>query len=359
MNEMEATLVQLDPQVAERVDALIEAGRARECVELSEVDGLAQELGLSDEEAEAIHERIESAGMALRHDCGQDAEQAGYRNPELAETTTDALQLFFNELSRHPLLSKEEEIELAKAIERGDLDAKEKLINSNLRLVVSNARRYMRQDLNLLDLIQEGILGLIRASEKFDYRKGFKFSTYATFWIRQAIQRALESKERTIRVPNQVAQRERKVMRTERELAAKLGRDPTTEEVAAETELEPAQVEEIRDLSRVVTSLDRPVSDDGDSAPLGELVAEERPGPADEVEVSLRDRALRAAVEELPERERRVVQLRYGIDGDDPTPIREAARKLEMKQGEVRELEAKALERLARLREIEALEDAA
>jgi RNA polymerase primary sigma factor len=358
-DEMEATIVELDPQVAERVDALIEAGRARDCVELSEVDALVQELGLSDDEAEAIHDRVESGGMALRDDCGQEAEQAGYRNPELAETTTDALQLFFNELSRHPLLSREEEVELAKAIERGDLEAKEKLINSNLRLVVSNARRYMRQDLNLLDLIQEGILGLIRATEKFDYRKGFKFSTYATFWIRQAIQRALESKERTIRVPNQVAQRERKVMRIERELATKLGRDPTTEEVAKEAELDPAEVEEIRDLSRVVTSLDRPVGGEDDSASLGELVAEERPGPADEVEVSLRDRALRDAVEELPEPERRVIQLRYGINGDDPTPIREASRKLEMKQGEVRELGSKALERLARLREVEGLRDAA
>jgi len=356
---MEATAVELDPQVAERVDALIEAGRERDCVELSEVDKLVQELGLSDADGEAIHERVEAAGLALRDDCGQEAEQAGYRNPELAETTTDALQLFFNELRRHPLLSRAEEVELAKAVERGDLEAKERLINSNLRLVVSNARRYMRQDLNLLDLIQEGILGLIRATEKFDYRKGFKFSTYATFWIRQAIQRALESKERTIRVPNQVAQRERKVMRIERELAAKLGQDPTTEQIAEEAELTPAQVDEIRDLSRVVTSLDRSVGGEDDSASLGELVAEERAGPDEEVEVNLRDRALREAVEELPEPERRVIQLRYGINGDDPTPIREASRRLEMKQGELRELESKALERLARLREVEGLSDVA
>jgi RNA polymerase primary sigma factor len=356
---MEATAVELDPQVAERVDALIEAGRARDCVELSEVDKLVQELGLRDEDAEAIHERVESAGLALRDDCGQEAEQAGYRNPELAEATTDALQLFFNELRRHPLLSREEEVELAKAVERGDLEAKERLINSNLRLVVSNARRYMRQDLNLLDLIQEGILGLIRATEKFDYRKGFKFSTYATFWIRQAIQRALESKERTIRVPNQVAQRERKVMRIERELAAKLGRDPSAEQIAKEAELTPEQVDEIRDLSRVVTSLDRSIGGEDDSASLGDLVAEERAGPDEEVEVSLRDRALRDAVAELPEPERRVIQLRYGINGDDPTPIREASRKLEMKQAELRELESKALERLARLREVEGLRDAA
>jgi RNA polymerase primary sigma factor len=155
-----------------------------------------------------------------------------------------------------------------------------------------------------------------------------------------------------------VAQRERKVIRIERELAAKLGRDPTTEEVAAEAELEPAQVDEIRDLTRVVTSLDRPLGTEEGTA-FGEMVAEERPGPEEEVQVSLRDRTLRAAVAELPEPERRVIELRYGIDGENPTPIREASRRLEMKQAEVRELESKALERLARVREVESLSDAA
>src|SRR5919197_635759 len=255
--EMNPTAVELDPPVEERVQALIEAGRPAECVDLSEVDSLVQEMNLTDEEEQLIHERIEAAGLSIEDDCGkQAAEPAGYRNGELAEQTTDALQLFFNEMRKYPLLTKEEEIELAQAVERGDLEAKERLINSNLRLVVSNARRYMRQDLNLLDLIQEGILRLIRASEKFDWRKGYKFSTYATFWIRQAIQRALESKERTIRVPNQVAQRERKVMRIERELATKLGRDPTTEEVADASELDLRTITRIRDAARTVTSLD-------------------------------------------------------------------------------------------------------
>jgi RNA polymerase primary sigma factor len=356
--ETNETTVELDPAVEARVDALIEAGRPADCVELSEVDALAQDLGLTDEHAEAVHERIEASGLAIEDDCGQDAEQDGYTNGELAVQTTDALQLFFNELRKHPLLTREEEVELAKAIERGDLEAKERLINSNLRLVVSNARRYMRQDLNLLDLIQEGILGLIRASEKFDWRKGYKFSTYATFWIRQAIQRALESKERTIRVPNQVAQRERKVMRIERELAAKLGHDPTAEEIAKEADLEPAQVEEIRDLSRVVTSLDRPVGEE-EGASLGTLVPDERTGPSEEVALSLRDETLRRAVDELPEDERKVIQLRYGINGDEPTPLRETSRRLEMKQGEVKKLEERALDRLAREREVEALQDAA
>ncbi len=356
--EMNPTAVELDPGVEERVVALIEAGRPADCVELSEVDSLTQEMGLSEEEAELVHERIEAAGLSIDDDCGRQAEQAGYRNGELAEATTDALQLFFNERRRYPLLTKDEEIELAQAAERGDLEAKERLINSNLRLVVSNARRYMRQDLNLLDLIQEGILGLIRASEKFDWRKGYKFSTYATFWIRQAIQRALESKERTIRVPNQVAQRERKVMRIERELATKLGRDPTTEEIAKEAELEPAQVDEIRDLSRVVTSLDRPVGEE-DASSLGEFIPDERIGTAEEVHMSLRDDTLRRAVEELPDEERKVIQLRYGINGDEPTPLREASRRLELKPSEVRDIEGRALKRLGQVREVEALQDAA
>src|SRR6185295_13356050 len=295
---MEAS-VTLDREVEERVAALIEGGREKNCVDLSDVDKLVQERDLSEDQEHEVHERIEAAGLRISDDCGQHADQDGYRNGDLAEQTTDALQLFFNELRKYPLLSKEEEIELAKGIERGDLEAKEKLINSNLRLVVSNARRYMRQDLNLLDLIQEGILGLIRATEKYDWRKGYKFSTYATFWIRQAIQRALESKERTIRIPNQVAQRERKVMRIERALATKLGRDPSTEEVAEAAELHPAQVEEIRDLTRVVTSLDRTVGDE-DASALGEFIPDERSGPSEEVAVSLRDQTLRRAVEDLP-----------------------------------------------------------
>ena len=357
--EMNPTATELDPAVEERIQALIVGGRPADCVDLSEVDKLVQEFDLSEEEGEQIQERIEAAGLSVEDDCGKDAaEPAGYRNGELAETTTDALQLFFNEMRKYPLLTKQEEIELAQAVERGDLEAKERLINSNLRLVVSNARRYMRQDLNLLDLIQEGILGLIRASEKFDWRKGYKFSTYATFWIRQAIQRALESKERTIRVPNQVAQRERKVMRLERELATKLGRDPSTEEVAEAAELEPAQVEEIRDLTRVVTSLDRPVGEE-DASALGDFIPDERSGPSEEVAVSLRDQTLRRAVEDLPEDERKVIRLRYGINGDEPTPLRETSRRLELKPSEVKELEERGLSRLAQAREVEAMREAA
>jgi RNA polymerase primary sigma factor len=343
------------PEVA----ALIARGEERGCINLSEFDELAQALELVDEDVDTLEAHLEAQGIDITDDCGRaGVEPTSFRNGELAAATTDALQLFLNEIRRYPLLTAQEEVDLSKRIEQGDLEAKERMINSNLRLVVSLAKKYQGQELSLLDLIQEGIFGLIRASEKFDWRKGYKFSTYATFWIRQAIQRALESRERTIRVPNQVAQRERKVMRIERELATKLGRDPTTEEVAKEAELEPAQVEEIRDLTRVVTSLDRPVGEE-DGSSMGEFVQDERIGPSEEVALSFRDQAIRRAVQDLPENERKVIQLRYGINGDEPTPLREASRRLELKPSEVKTLEERGLSRLAEAREVEAMREAA
>ena len=233
--------------------ALIARGEESGCINLSELDEQITALDLPDEEVESIHERIDEAGIDLSDDCGRiGVAQTNFRPDELTGATTDALQLFLNELRRYPLLSKEEEIELAKRVEQGDLEAKERMINSNLRLVVSIAKKYQGQELSLLDLIQEGIFGLIRAVEKFDYRKGFKFSTYATFWIRQAIQRGLANKARTIRIPVHIGQRERKIARTERELSAKLGRDPTDEEVAKAVELPLNQVEEVREAARAI-----------------------------------------------------------------------------------------------------------
>src|ERR671919_1493369 len=218
-----------------QIQALLDRGEEHECLELSEVNDVVDGLGLEDEEVEALYEEIQRRNIELRDDCGRESPKAStYVNGDLAGATTDALQLFMNEIGRHPLLTKEQEVELAKRIERGDKPAKDQMVNSNLRLVVSIAKRYQGHGLSLLDLIQEGIIGLIRAVEKFDHRKGFKFSTYATWWIRQAVQRGVANKARTIRIPVNVLDRERRLARVERELAARLGREPTDEEVIAE-----------------------------------------------------------------------------------------------------------------------------
>ncbi len=339
---------------------LLESGEEIGCVNLSELDALARRLDVPDDELCALHEAVEARGIHVTDDCGRsEVPPTDYANAGLAIATTDALGLFLNEIRRHPLLTAAEEVELSKRIEQGDAAAKECMINSNLALVVSIAKKYPQNELPLLDLIQEGIFGLIRATEKFDWRRGFKFSTYATYWIRQAIQRGIENKARTIRVPTNIAQRERKIQRTRRALATKLGRDPSDEEIAAEAELPLAQVEAMADIARTVTSLDRPVGEDGDTA-LGELLGDERAGPAEEVEVALRDEAIRIALADLPTEERKVVELRYGVDGiDGPVGLRETSRRLGITQPETRKLEARALERLAGVRELEALREAA
>jgi RNA polymerase primary sigma factor len=293
-------------------------------------------------------------------DCGRTGvEQTSYVNGDLAQHTTDAMALFLQEVRRHPLLTRAEEVSLAKRIERGDLEAKERLINSNLRLVIANARKYQGHELPLLDLIQEGIFGLIRAAEKFDWRRGYKFSTYATFWIRQAIQRALDNRARTIRIPVHLGQRERKIARAQSELAAQLGREPTDAEIAQAAELSLDEVLEAREAARVVTSLDRPVGEEEETE-LGALLPSGERSPEEEVDILLREDALRRALERLPEREREVVKLRYGLDGNpDPAPLSETGRRLGMSQDAVRKLERKALSELAESRELDGLRPAA
>ena len=217
---------------------------------------------------------------------------------ERSAGVVESLELFLRRARLHPLLTAAEEIELAKRIERGDLEAKERMINANLRLVVSQARRYQGHGLPMEDLVQEGMLGLIRAVEKFDWRRGFKFSTYGTLWIRQAIQRGLQNHGRTIRVPVHVSQRQVKVRKIESELSTKLGREPTDEEIAVVAELPLEDIAELRELSRAMTSLDQPVSEDGETA-LGDLLASDRPEPLEEVAVSERDQRVNEAVRRL------------------------------------------------------------
>jgi RNA polymerase primary sigma factor len=345
--------------VRPEVAALLARGEERGCVNLSEFDELVQALELMDDDVDALEAHLEAQGIDIGDDCGRaGVEPTTFRNGELAAATTDALQLFLNEIRRYPLLTAGQEVDLSKRIEQGDLGAKERMINSNLRLVVSIAKKYQGQELSLLDLIQEGIFGLIRASEKFDWRKGYKFSTYATFWIRQAIQRGLANKARTIRIPVHIGQRERKIVRAERDLSTSLGREPTDEEIATAAELPLEQVEEVRDAARTVTSLDRPIGEEGDTA-LGDVLEGGSPPVDQEVEVSLSEELLRRTIEELPETERDVIRLRFGFEDDDPQPLRETGRRLGLSAERVRQIESRALKRLALRRELEALREVA
>ena len=274
------------------------------------------------------------------------------------EGSLDSLDLFFRQARRHALLTAAEEVELAQRVERGDLEAKDRMIDANLRLVVSQARRYQGLGLPLEDLVQEGMLGLIRAVEKFDWRRGFKFSTYGTLWIRQAIQRGVQNSGRTIRIPVHVAQRQVKVRKVESELNAKLSRDPTDEEIAEVAELPVEQVAEIRELARSLASLDQAISDDGEVA-LGDVLPSDRPGPFDEVADSMRQQQVADIVGRLPEPERKVIELRFGLSGDEPRTVRQTGTALGISSARASELEDKALRRLAETAGVESLRIAA
>ena len=289
--------------------------------------------------------------------AGPDAIGTVVESGEFAGATTDALQLFLNEISRYPLLSAAQEVDLAKRIERGDPAAKERMIQSNLRLVVSIAKRYQGHELALLDLIQEGVIGLIRAVEKFDWRRGYKFSTYATWWITQAVQRGVGNKSRTIRVPIHVLDIERKLAKAEVALQARLGRPPSDKEIAEAAKVSLEQVLEVRHTARSVTSLDLEVGEEG-GATLGDLLPGRSPEPVEEIHVSLRDTALRSAVEALPEPYRSVVGLRYGLD-EEPLTVEMTRRRLHISRDKVMAFEREALERLAVERELQALREAA
>src|SRR3954466_5914097 len=342
--------------VDQRLQILLEQGEELGCLNLSAVNEFLQEADLDQEQTEGFFEQLEERHITLSDDCARGAGPEGrYVTGAPAAATTDALQLFLNEAGRYKLLTASEEVELAKRIERGDKAAKDLMINSNLRLVVSIAKKYQGHGISLLDLIQEGIIGLIRAVEKFDWRRGYKFSTYATWWIRQAVQRGVANKSRTIRIPVHIVEREQKISRAERELLTRLERDPTDEEIAEKSKLSLKHVQEVRAAARAVTSLDKPIGSEGDTS-FGDLIAGEAAEPSEEVHVSLAERAVRSAVETLPEREREVVKLRYGLNGDrDPQSLEQIGRVLGITRERVRQIEAQALARLAERREVAAL----
>ncbi|HSP70773.1 MAG TPA: sigma-70 family RNA polymerase sigma factor [Gaiellaceae bacterium] len=278
---------------------------------------------------------------------------------EAREISTDSLQLFLRDVGKVDLLTAAQEVELAKRIERGDHRAKQEMVEANLRLVVSIAKRYRNQGLPFLDLIQEGTIGLVRAAEKFDYRKGFKFSTYATWWIRQAVARALADKARTIRMPVHVVEKLNKIVRSERKLRAELGREPTSAEIAVDLELTLEEVETIRRTAQTPVSLEKPVGDEEESEFGHFLTDESMPLPDEAAETTLRKEALLKILGALSPRERRVLELRYGLNGEHPRTLDEVGRTFNVTRERIRQIENQSLKKLRALADSVKLKDVA
>ena len=340
----------------EEIHQLLDRGEAAGFLDASEIADAIEAAELEPPDLEALQKELEERGIEVIEPPKEPVREptAPPRATEVLETTTDALQLFLREIGRHPLLTAADEVELSKAIEQGDMAAKRRMIECNLRLVVSIAKNYRNQGLPFLDLIQEGMFGLIRAVEKFEWQRGLKFSTYATWWIRQAVARAIADKARTIRVPVHVVERMQKMHRAERHLWTQLAREPTLEEIADEAGLPLQQALEVRAAARASTSLDQPIGEQEDAV-FGDLVAGEDPLPEEETERRLQKEALDRALESLPERDRRVLELRYGLRGEEPHTLEHIGRRLGITRERVRQIEIESLARLASLREIDAV----
>jgi RNA polymerase primary sigma factor len=338
---------------SEHARSLVEGAEERGFIEPSELEAFALEHDLNEEEVEQLSRELEAIGLEIGQPA---AEAARTPQPLPAETqalsgSADSLQLFLADVGRHKLLTAAEEVTLAKAIERGDPAAKRRMIESNLRLVVSIAKGYRGLGVPFLDLIQEGTLGLNRAVEKFDWRRGYKFSTYATWWIRQSVQRAVANHARTIRVPVHVVERQQKLSRAARRLEVELGREATKEELAEATGLPIQHVDEAMGAAQASVSLNQSVGAD-DEGELGDLFADrEAVDPFDEAEESLRRQGVRRALDALPERERRILELRFGFEGE-PWTLEAIGHELDLTRERVRQLEGQALARLAAIRDL-------
>jgi len=359
-----------DLQELEEIKGLIAHGMQIGVLTHAEIAQATAELGLEDIDVEELNRIFERCEIELVEEIDpaaaespiieRAAEKRTRRKAALnlePEGTTDGLQLFLKGIGKVRLLTAQEEVELSKRIERGSFEAKQRMVESNLRLVVSIAKRYRNQGLPFLDLIQEGTLGLVRATEKYDYRRGFKFSTYATWWIRQAIARALADKARTIRIPVHIVEKLNRIGRAERKLMTGLGREPTAEEIAEVTGIEPDEVESIRRSAQTPISLEKPVGDE-ENTEFGRLIADEQAeSPYERAVEALTNEALREALENLSYRERRVIELRYGLGDQHPRTLDEIGRTFNVTRERIRQIEHQSLKKLQSLRETQRLRD--
>jgi RNA polymerase primary sigma factor len=338
--------------------ALLENGRESGSLSTEEISTALGELELDAAQIDEFYGALEELQIEV---VDANAEEPEREEPvaEAREVSTDSLQLFLKDIGKVDLLTAAQEVELAKRIERGEHRAKQEMVEANLRLVVSIAKRYRNQGLPFLDLIQEGTIGLVRAAEKFDHRKGFKFSTYATWWIRQAVARALADKGRTIRMPVHIVEKLNKIVRSERKLRAELGREPTSAEIARDVELTPDEVEQIRRSSQAPVSLEKPVGDEEESEFGHFLTDESEPLPEEAAEVELRKATLVRVLGTLSLRERRVLELRYGLNGEHPCTLDEVGRAFNVTRERIRQIENQSLKKLRALADSVALRDVA
>ncbi|MFZ1995956.1 MAG: sigma-70 family RNA polymerase sigma factor [Solirubrobacteraceae bacterium] len=346
----------------DEVKGLMARGRQVGLLTFAEIVDATAELDLEEADVEALHAMLEGCEIELVEetepatmisaDVGRAPNARTRRTTPLdlkADMTTDALQLFFKDIGKSRLLTGAEEVGLARRIEAGDLVAKQRMVESNLRLVVSIAKNYRNQGLPFLDLIQEGTMGLVRAVEKFDYRRGFRFSTYATWWIRQSVARALADSGRTIRIPVHIVEQINKIARAERSLSTSLGREPTAEEIADLVGITPENVEALKHSTRAPISLEKPIGDD-EGSELGQLIADERSeSPFELAVVAITKTLLHEALEGLNYRERRVIELRFGLDGQCPSTLDEIGRRFSVTRERIRQIEKHALHKLQHL----------
>jgi RNA polymerase primary sigma factor len=349
----------------EEMRALAADGLERGALTYDEIVEALQDADVTKEQLEDFYSHLVEIGVEVLDADGEVIARGAARTergPELdlaVESSLDSLRLYLREIGRVPLLTARQEVALAKRIELGDQQAKQAMVEANLRLVVSIAKGYLGRGLSFLDLIQEGSLGLIRAVEKFDYRRGFKFSTYATWWIRQAVTRAIADKARTIRIPVHMVEKLNKVVHLERQMVQRLGREPRPEEIAEELRM---SVEEVRDILRMAqtpVSLEKPIGEEGDSE-LGDFVEDESAAsPFDEASVNLRHTDILRALDALPDRERKVIELRFGLQGEQPRTLEEVGRAFGVTRERIRQIENNTLKKLEALPEAQALRDSA